>query len=84
MTNYYFAGRAQEYAPFIDYDIITDDPNVYYVLTYRTDIKYWYALRREARDDDSPFDDAGEALREDVLKMLETMPVSALPAEIFI
>jgi len=84
MTTYYFEKRAYNWFPYIDYYITTDDPNVYYVLTYRTDIKYWSALRREACGDNTPFDDAGEALREDVLKMLETMPVSALPVEVFI
>jgi len=84
MTRYSFAGRAGEYPPFVDYDINTDNPNLYYVLTYITNRRYWYALKREAINDEGMFDDGGLASKEEIAKMLETMPVSALPVEVFI
>jgi len=84
MTKYYFAGRAGEYPPFVDYDINTDNPNVYYVLTFSQNGNRWYALKREAPDEEGEFENKELASKQEIAKMLETMPVSALPVEVFI
>jgi hypothetical protein len=84
MPKFYFGGRAHQYYPYIDFDIMTDDKNEHWRLTYIENENRWYGVMRVAPNDEAEFDDGREATREEVAAMLETMPIEALPVEVFI
>jgi len=77
---FYFAGRSNTFESYVDFDINTDNPNQYYVLTYDGENNYWYAMKRVCPIDFGDFEDGGEATRAEVAAMLATMPVNELPA----
>lgn len=83
MTKFRFGGCTHEWQDYIDFDILTNDPNEYWVLTYATDSRSWYAIQKIAEDDDAMFDAGREATREEVSQMLATMPIEELPVEAF-
>lgn len=84
MNKFSFGGIRNTNNWYRDYDINTDNPNVYYSLTYDRDLRGWYAIRREAENDEDPFEDNEILLtKEELAAMLETMPVEALPVEVF-
>lgn len=85
MTKFSFGGIRNTNAGYRDYDINTDNPNIYYSLTYARDLRDWYAIRREAENDEDPFEDYEILLtKEELAAMLAVMPVNALPVEAFI
>ena len=77
---FYFAGLANKFAEYTDFDINTDNPNEYWVLSYDEDRHHWYAIQRIAKDDEAPFDEGRAATRIEISQMLATMPVNQLPA----
>jgi hypothetical protein len=70
---------------YVDYDVNTKDFNRYYVLSFDREKRWWYAFERVAKSDDAWFDTEEINLtKEQLAAMLEVMPVSALPVEVFI
>ena len=77
---FYFAGLANKFAEYTDFDIYTDNSNEYWVLSYDEDMHHWYAIQRIAEDDEAPFDEGRAATRIEISQMLATMPINKLPA----
>lgn len=77
---YSFAGRIQNWADYIDFDINTDNPNEYWVLSYDYYGHYWYATQHISETDDGPFEEGRHATNQEVSDMLATMPINELPA----
>ena len=75
-----FAGCVHDSHGYIDFDINTDNPNEYWVLSYDREARCWYANQRVAGDDEGPFEEGRYATQHEIAKMLETMPVNQLPA----
>lgn len=77
---YSFAGRVRDSHGYIDFDINTDNPNEYWVLSYDREARCWYANQRVAGDDEGPFEEGRTATNQEVSDMLATMPINELPA----
>jgi len=88
MPKFYFGGqsrRSNSTEFYVDYDINTNDFNHYYVLSFDREKRWWYAFERVANNGDAWFDtEEIDLTKEQLAAMLETMPVSALPVEVFI
>jgi hypothetical protein len=80
MTQYRFAGRVQVWEEYVDFDINTDNPNEYWVLSYDNALCCWYATQHISETDDGPFEEGGTASPQEIAQMLATMPVNLLPA----
>lgn len=80
MTQYKFAGRVQDWADYVDFDINTDNPNEYWVLSYNHASCHWYATQHISETDDGPFEEGRNATQQEIAQMLATMPVNQLPA----
>jgi len=84
MTKYRFAGLSNRFDNYHDYDFNTDNPNEYWVLTYVEGKRRWYAMSHISDDNQSMFEEGREGTREEIAKLLEAMPVNALPAEAYL
>lgn len=83
MPKFSFAGRVHDSHGYVDFDINTDTPTEYWVLSYDRETREWYANQKVAVDEHAPFEEGETATPQEVSQMLETMPVNALPVEAF-
>jgi hypothetical protein len=75
--------RERDYYEPYDYEFHSCDPHEYWLLSYFTETKKWYADRYEAIAKDGVFDTI-ETDNDRVCELLAAMPIEALPVEVFI
>ena len=79
----FIESRGRTHDDLYEYEFQTSNPNEYWLLAYCTTIKSWFAELYENYNGEPPFDLSRDATNEEVVCLLESMPVNALPVEVF-
>lgn len=83
MTLKFIESRGRTHNDLYDYEFQTDNPSEYWLLSYCTTVKDWFGSLYEDYEGSREFDFSRDATTEEVMRLLEAMPITALPVEAF-